>query len=64
MKYNYLFFLKKEAVIAEKAFETGMLLLPKNILLLCDSTVHPVNIHIIRPNDRKTHARCKSGRSG
>ena len=36
-----------------------MLLLPKNIFLLCDSTVHPVNFHIIRPNDRKTHARCK-----
>ena len=26
---------------------------------LCHSTVHSVNIHIIRPNDRKTHARCK-----
>ena len=39
-------------------------MLPKNISILCHSTVHPINIHIKRPNDRKTHARCKSGRSG
>ena len=39
-----------------KHFETSMSMLPKNIYLLCHSTVHPVNIHIIRPNDRKTHA--------
>ena len=61
---RYLFFFKKRLLLLKKHFETGMLLLPKNIFLLCDSTVHPVNIHIIRPNDRKAHARCKSGRSG
>ena len=41
-----------------------MLMLTKNISILCHSTLHPVNIHIKRANDRKTHARCKSGRSG
>ena len=41
-----------------------MLMLPKNISILCHSTVHPVHIHIKRPNDGKTHARCKSGGSG
>ena len=50
-----IFFLKKEAV---------MLMPPKNIFTFCRSTVHPVNIHIIRPNDRKTHAKCKRGTSG
>ena len=40
-----------------------MLMLPKNIYLLCHSTIHPVNIHIIWPNDRKTNAKRKSGRS-
>ena len=39
-------------------------MLTKNISILCHSTLHPVNIHIKRPNARKTHARCKSGRSG
>ena len=39
-------------------------MLAKNISILYHSTLHPVNIHIKRPNDRKTHARCKSGRSG
>ena len=48
----------------KKYFETGMLMSPKNISILCHSTVHPVNIHIKRPNDQKTHARCKSGMSG
>ena len=51
--------------------ETCEILLPVFIFLkeafyvakkyFCYSTV---NIHIIRPNDRKPHARCKSGRSG
>ena len=59
-----LFHFFKKKLLLKKHFETGMLLLPKNIILLCNSTVHPVNIHIIWPNDRKTHARCKSGRSG
>ena len=45
-----------------KHFETSMSMLPKNIYLLCHSTVHAVNIHIIRPNDQKTHARCKRGK--
>ena len=58
MKYPYLFFFK-EAVIVEETFETVMLMWPKFFLKLCHSTVHSVNIHIIRPNDRKTHARCK-----
>ena len=43
----------------KKHFETVMLMWPKNIFELCHSTVHSVNIHTIRPNDRKTHARCK-----
>ena len=45
-----LLFFQKGAVIVEETF--------------WNTTVHPVNIHIIRPNGRKTHARCKSGRSG
>ena len=60
MKYYYLCF-KKEA---GGMLITGTLMLTKNISILCHSTLHPVNIHIKRPNDRKTHARCKSGRSG
>ena len=48
----------------KKHFETCMLMSPKNIFILCHSTVHQVNIHIIRPNDRMTHARCKGGTSG
>ena len=64
MRNTIIYFFKKRLLLLKKHFETGMLLLPKIIFLLCDSTVHPVDIHIIRPNDRKTHARCKSGRSG
>ena len=50
MKYYYLFFLKKGLLLLTKHFETSMSMLPKNIFLLCHSTVHhdPVNIHIIR----------------
>ena len=59
-----IYVLKKRLVLFKKHFKTGMLMLPKNISILCHSTVHPVNIHIKWPNDRKTHARCKSGRSG
>ena len=58
------FFNKKGLLLLKKHFETGMLMLPKIIYLLCHFTVHPVNIHIIRPKDRNTHARCKSGMSG
>ena len=54
---------KKRLLLLKKHCETGMLMLPKNIFILCHSTVHPVNIHIIRPNDRKAHARCKRGTS-
>ena len=39
-------------------------MLSKNISILSHSPLHTLNIHIKRPNDRKTHARCKSGRSG
>ena len=62
MKYYYFF--KKRLLLLKKHFETGMIMLPKNIFLLCHSTVHAAHINIIRPNDRKTQARCKSGRSG
>ena len=48
----------------KKHFDIGILMSPKNMLIFCHSTVHPVNIHIIRPNDRKTHARCKCCMSG
>ena len=48
----------------KKHFEIRMLMSPENVFILCHSTVHPVNIHIIRLNDRKTHARCKLGISG
>ena len=57
-------FFKKGLLLLTKHFETSMSMLPKNIYLLCHSTVHPVNIHIVRPNERKTHACCKSGKSG
>ena len=63
MKFYYLCF-KKEALIVQETFLYGMLMLTKIISILCHSTLHPVNIHIKRPNDRKTHARCKSGRGG
>ena len=35
------------------------IILEKKIIQLCHSTVHSVNIHITRPNDQNTHARCK-----
>ena len=60
---NIIYFLKR-LLLLKKHFETGILMSTKNIFILCHSTVHTVIIHIIRPNDRKTHARCKSGRSG
>ena len=44
----FIFFLKKGLLLPKKHFETGMLMLPKNIYLLCQFTVHPVNIHIIK----------------
>ena len=59
-----LIFFKKGLLLLKKHFETSSLMLPRNIHLLCHSTVHPVNIHIIRPNDRKMHARCKRGQRG
>ena len=34
----------------KKHFETGMVMSPKNIFILCHSTVHPVNIHIKKLN--------------
>ena len=64
MKYYYLCF-KKEALIVQETFLNWyVIMFPKDISILCHSTLHPVNIHIKRPNDRKTQARCKSGRSG
>ena len=59
-----IYVLKKRLLLFKKHFLTGMLMLTKNISILWHSTLHPVNIHIKRPDDRKTHARCKSGRSG
>ena len=64
MKYYYILFLKKRLLLFKKHFETDMIMSPKNIFILCHSTVHPVNRHIERFNDRMTHARCKNGRSG
>ena len=58
----FFYFFKKRLLLLKKHFETGMITLPKSIFLLCHFTVHPAHINIIRPNDRKTHARCKSGR--
>ena len=45
----------------KKHFETGMLMSPKKVFILCHSTVHTENIHTKRPNDRKTHARWTEG---
>ena len=36
----------------------------KIFFILCHPTVHPVNIHIIRPNDRNKHVRCKGWTEG
>ena len=59
MKYNYLFLLKK-LLLLKKHFQTVMLMGPKKIFTLSFySTFQSVNIHIIRPNDQKTHVRCK-----
>ena len=64
MQNTIIYFLKKRLLLLKKHFETGLLMSPKDIFILCHSTVHTVNIHTKRPNDNKTHARCKSGRSG
>ena len=60
MKNYYLCF-KKEALIVQETFLNWYVNVAKKYFY---TTVHPVNIHIKRPNDWKTHARCKSGRSG
>ena len=60
----WFFFFKKKLLLLKKHFEIRMLMSPENVFILCHSTVHPVNSHIIRLNDRKTHARCKLGISG
>ena len=46
VKYYYLFFLKKRLLLLKKHFETGMIMLPKNIFSLCHSTVHAAHINI------------------
>ena len=57
MKYYYLFFKKNRLLLLKKHFETGMIMVPKNIFfLLFHSTVHAAHINIIRPNDRQTRS--------
>ena len=46
----------------KKYFDTVMLMPPKKKILFY--SVHSVNIHMLRPNDRKTHARCRMVGSG
>ena len=41
----------------KKYFDTVMLMPPKKKILFY--SVHSVNIHMLRPNDRKTHANCR-----
>ena len=60
MKYNYFFFFKKKLLLLKKHFETVMLVWPKKILTLSFySTFSEYSYNKLRPNDRKTHARCK-----
>ena len=49
MKYYYLCF-KKEALIVQETFLNWYVNVAKKYFL-CHSTLHPVNIHIKRPND-------------
>ena len=40
------FFFLQRLLLLKKHFETGMLMSPKNIFILCHCTVHQVYIHI------------------